>query len=131
MRAPRSSLNVLLAEDNQINAVVARRLLERLGHRVTHVSDGASAVVAAGESSWDAVLMDMQMPVLDGLEATRRIRAGESSTGRHVPIIALTANAMKGDDLICLSAGMDGYLTKPIDLDRLCSMLDGLAASHA
>lgn len=122
----RRSLNLLLAEDNHINAVVARRLLERLGHRVTHVTDGASAVAEAGRCSWDALLMDMQMPVLDGLEATQQIRAAEGPTGQHVPIIALTANAMKGDDATCLSAGMDGYLSKPIDLDRLSAILDEL-----
>jgi len=124
--APRRSLNLLLAEDNHINAVVARRLLERLGHRVTHVADGASAVAEARKASWDAVLMDMQMPVLDGLEATQQIRAAEGQSGQRVPIIALTANAMKGDDSTCLNAGMDGYLSKPIDLDHLCSILDGL-----
>jgi CheY-like chemotaxis protein len=75
------------------------------------------------------VLMDMQMPVLDGLDATRAIRVAERATGHHLPIIALTANAMKGDDLICLEAGMDAYLTKPIDLDRLAAMLDALPAT--
>ncbi|MDP1823822.1 MAG: response regulator [Archangium sp.] len=127
VRPVRRSLSVLLAEDNAINARLARRLLERLGHRVTHVTDGALAVEAAAQGSWDAVLMDMQMPVLDGLDATRSIRAAEAHTRRHVPIIALTANAMKGDDQICLQAGMDAYLTKPIDLDRLASVLDALA----
>jgi signal transduction histidine kinase/DNA-binding response OmpR family regulator len=127
-RPARRSLSVLLAEDNAINARLAQRLLERLGHQVTHVTDGARAVDAVAQASWDAVLMDMQMPVLDGLEATRTIRAAEHGTGRRVPIIALTANAMKGDDQICLDAGMDAYLTKPIDLERLASLLDGLAA---
>ncbi len=126
-RAPRS-LTVLLAEDNAINARLAQRLLERLGHRVTHVTDGARAVEAAAQGRWDAVLMDMQMPVLDGLEATRAIRIAEKGTGVHLPIIALTANAMKGDDQICLEAGMDAYLTKPIDIDRLASMLEAMAA---
>ncbi|MDP3151342.1 MAG: response regulator [Archangium sp.] len=127
-RRARRSLTVLLAEDNAINARLAQRLLERLGHRVTHVTDGARAVEAAAQGRWDAVLMDMQMPVLDGLEATRAIRIAEKSTGLHLPIIALTANAMKGDDQICLEAGMDAYLTKPIDIDRLASMLESMAA---
>ena len=127
-RRARRSLTVLLAEDNAINARLAQRLLERLGHHVTHVTDGARAVEAAAQHRWDAVLMDMQMPVLDGLEATRAIRIAEKATGHHLPIIALTANAMKGDDLICLEAGMDAYLTKPIDIDRLASMLDSMAA---
>ncbi len=127
-RHTRRPLKVLLAEDNAINARLAQRLLERLGHQVTHVTDGARAVTVVSEGRWDAVLMDMQMPVLDGLDATRAIRAAERSTGAHVTIIALTANAMKGDDLVCLEAGMDAYLTKPIDLDRLTAMLDALTA---
>ncbi|MFT3709791.1 MAG: response regulator [Archangium sp.] len=127
-RAPRQ-LKVLLAEDNAINARLAQRLVERLGHRVVHVTDGALAIAAVERESWDAVLMDMQMPVLDGLEATRRIRLTEAPGARRLPIIALTANAMKGDDQICLDAGMDAYLTKPIDLERLSEMLDTLAAS--
>jgi CheY-like chemotaxis protein len=128
---PRRSLSLLLAEDNAINARLARRLLERLGHRVTHVTDGVQAVDAVARGSWDAVLMDMQMPLLDGLDATRRIRRAEEGTPRHLPIVALTANAMKGDDQICLAAGMDAYLTKPIDLDRMTRVLDELMASRA
>lgn len=125
----RRALRVLMAEDNAINARVARRLLERLGHHVTHVTDGARAVDAVEQGRWDAVLMDMQMPLLDGLDATRGIREAERGTGRRVPIIALTANAMKGDDVLCFAAGMDAYLTKPIDFDRLASVLDALATS--
>jgi CheY-like chemotaxis protein len=121
------SLSVLLVEDNAINARLARRLLERLGHEVTHVTNGALAVEAADHHPWDAVLMDMQMPELDGLDATRLIRSAEFGSGRHVPIIALTANAMKGDDGICFEAGMDAYLTKPINLEQLASTLDLLA----
>ena len=117
--APPRVLRILLAEDNAINARLAVRLLEKLGHRVRHVSDGEQALEAIATASFDAVLMDMQMPRLDGLEATRRVREQEAKTGRHLPIIALTANAMKGDDAQCLAAGMDGYLTKPIDVDRL------------
>ncbi len=127
-RRARRSLTVLLAEDNAINARLAQRLLERLGHQVTHVTDGARAVEAVAHGRWDAVLMDMQMPVLDGLEATRAIRVAEKGTGQHLPIIALTANAMKGDDQICLDAGMDAYLTKPIDIDRLAAMLESMAS---
>lgn len=90
---PRSGLLVLLAEDNAINARLAIRLLEKLGHSVRHVTDGSQAVEAVMQTRFDAVLMDMQMPQLDGLEATRRIRAQEH--GRRTPVIALTANAMK------------------------------------
>jgi len=128
-RPPRRSLKVLLAEDNAINARLAQRLLQRLGHTVTHVTDGAQAVEAVRSGRWDAVLMDMQMPVLDGLDATRSIRSEESELGGRLPIIALTANAMKGDDEICLAAGMDAYLTKPIDLERLAEVLDELVTT--
>jgi PAS domain S-box-containing protein len=126
---PRRGLHVLLAEDNAINARLARGLLEKLGHTVTHVSDGSLAVEAAARGTWDAVLMDMQMPVLDGLDATRQIRAAERATQRHLPIIALTANAMKGDDQVCLEAGMDAYLTKPIDLTALTRVLESLTGA--
>ncbi|HEY1087928.1 MAG TPA: response regulator, partial [Archangium sp.] len=125
---PKRALHVLLAEDNAINARLARGLLEKLGHTVTHVINGALAVEAAAKGGWDAVLMDMQMPVLDGLDATREIRKEEQRTGGHLPIIALTANAMKGDDQICLDAGMDAYLTKPIDLAALTRALESLTA---
>ena len=91
---------------------------------MTHVTNGALAVEAADEARWDAVLMDMQMPELDGLDATRLIRSAERGSGRHLPIIALTANAMKGDDLICFEAGMDAYLTKPINLQQLAATLE-------
>jgi osomolarity two-component system sensor histidine kinase NIK1 len=88
------------------------------------VLDGALAVDAVERESFDVVLMDMQMPVLDGLEATRRIRQAEQDQGRHLPIIALTANAMKGDNEICIAAGMDAYLTKPVDSERLAQLLE-------
>jgi CheY-like chemotaxis protein len=117
----RTGLHILLAEDNAINARLAVRLLEKLGHSVQHVTDGQLAVEALEKGAFDAVLMDMQMPRLDGLDATRKIRAHEH--GQRVPVIALTANAMKGDDRLCFDAGMDGYLTKPIDVDRLKEML--------
>ena len=116
---PPRQLDILLAEDNVINARLAVRLLEKLGHRVRHVFDGLQALDAISTTPFDAVLMDMQMPRLDGLEATRRLRELEAKTGRHLTVIALTANAMKGDDAQCLAAGMDGYLTKPIDVERL------------
>ncbi|MBL8910192.1 MAG: response regulator [Archangium sp.] len=125
---PLRQLKVLLAEDNAINARLALRLVERLGHQVVHVTDGALAIDAVAKEPFDVVLMDMQMPVLDGLEATRRIRQREAGEKhQRLPIIALTANAMKGDDQICIDAGMDAYLTKPLDFDRLSSLLDALA----
>jgi CheY-like chemotaxis protein len=122
----RGALKILLAEDNAINARLAVRLLEKLGHEVHHVTDGQLAIDAVAHATFDAVLMDMQMPRLDGLEATRRIRALEP-VGAHLPIVALTANAMKGDDELCFAAGMDGYLTKPIDVDKLKAALVRLA----
>jgi PAS domain S-box-containing protein len=127
----RVGLSLLLAEDNPINARLAQRLLEKMGHRVQHVANGAEAVKAAQGARFDAVLMDMQMPELDGLEATRLIRAQEMALGGHVPIIALTANAMKGDDALCFAAGMDGYLTKPLEPERLVNELDRLTGGHA
>jgi PAS domain S-box-containing protein len=121
---PPRAFRVLLAEDNAINARVAVRLLEKLGHTILHVGDGQLAVEAVSSSRFDVVLMDMQMPNLDGLEATRRIRALEAPDAPRLPIIALTANAMKGDDTLCLEAGMDAYLTKPIEVNRLREALE-------
>lgn len=118
-----NALRVLLAEDDPVNASMTSALLRRLGHKVTVVGDGQSAVNAAGKPDIDLVLMDVHMPVLDGLEATRAIRDAEKGTKRHVPIVALTANAMKGDDLRCLSAGMDAYLPKPVTVTALKDLL--------
>ncbi len=121
--APRS-LRVLLAEDDLVNASMTSALVRRLGHEVTVVHDGGAAVEAAAAGTYDMVLMDVQMPVLDGLAATRAIREREKSTReQHVPIVALTANAMKGDDLLCLSAGMDAYLPKPVTVSALKDLL--------
>jgi signal transduction histidine kinase/CheY-like chemotaxis protein len=118
---------VLIAEDNAVNQRVARRFLERLGCEVTVVDDGAQAVEALGRSSYDFVLMDMQMPIMDGLEASRRIRAQERA-GNRVPIVALTADAMVGTLERCLAAGMDDYLTKPLDAKRLEDVLTRFVA---
>jgi signal transduction histidine kinase/CheY-like chemotaxis protein/ligand-binding sensor domain-containing protein len=113
---------VLIAEDNIVNQRVARRFLERLGCTVDVVDDGAHAVEVLEHTAYDFVLMDMQMPIMDGLEASRRIRAREHP-GQRVPIVALTADAMVGTLERCLAAGMDDYLTKPIDAKRLEEVL--------
>jgi two-component system sensor histidine kinase/response regulator len=113
------SLQVLVAEDNQVNQLVATRILEKLGHRVTVVSNGREALAAAQTGKFDLIAMDVQMPELDGLDATGAIRAWEKSAGTHIPIIAMTAHAMKGDRERCLAAGMDGYTSKPIRIREL------------
>ena len=117
-------LLVLLAEDSPVNQKVALDLLERRGHRVRVAANGEEAIEALERRRFDVVLMDVQMPELDGLEATRRIRAREAATGRHVPIVAMTANAMQGDRERCLEAGMDDYIKKPIDFDQLRAILE-------
>ena len=109
-------------EDNVVNQRVAGRMLEKRGHRVAVAVNGREALKALEEDSFDLVLMDVQMPEMDGMEATAKIRELETVSGRHQPVVALTARAMKGDLEQCLFAGMDGYLVKPIrpgDLDNL------------
>jgi len=103
-------LRILLAEDNVVNQKVAARLLEKLGHSVEVSSNGAEALAAITRDAFDLILMDVQMPVMNGYDATLAIRAAEQGTPRRVPIVALTAHAMKGDREICLKAGMDDYL---------------------
>ncbi len=110
-----SELRVLLAEDNIINQKLATKLLERRGHRVTTAASGRQALEILARENFDVVLMDVQMPDMDGLEATQAIRAGERGGGRRIPIAALTAHTMTGDRERCLAAGMDAFITKPID----------------
>jgi PAS domain S-box-containing protein len=118
-----ASLNVLLAEDNPVNQRLATRLLEKRGHRVTVAGNGQEAIDQLAKGPFDLVLMDVQMPLIDGLEATRVIREREKETGMHQPIVALTAHAIKGDQERCLEAGMDGYLSKPIRPEELDAVL--------
>jgi CheY-like chemotaxis protein len=110
--------HILLAEDNLVNQKVACRILEKLGFRVDVAPDGQAAFNAWQSGRYDLILMDCQMPVMDGYETTRRIRDHEAGE-KHIPIIALTAHAMKGADNECRAAGMDDYLSKPIDREQL------------
>jgi CheY-like chemotaxis protein len=117
---------VLVAEDNPVNQLVAARLLEKLGHAVQVVGDGQAALTALERERFDLVLMDVQMPGMDGLQATAELRRREEGTGRHALVIAVTAHAMKGDRERCLATGMDGYLSKPIHADELRRVLEGV-----
>jgi signal transduction histidine kinase/ligand-binding sensor domain-containing protein/ActR/RegA family two-component response regulator len=124
-------IRVLLAEDNLINQKLTRRLLEGSGCQVTCAMDGMQAVQAFEAQPFDVVLMDVQMPVMDGFEAAAALRELQKSSGNHIPIIALTANAMKGDRERCLAAGMDGYVTKPIKRSELLRAIADLLETPA
>jgi CheY-like chemotaxis protein/anti-sigma regulatory factor (Ser/Thr protein kinase) len=125
-------VRVLLAEDNPVNTRIAERMLEKLGCETLAVGDGRAALecYTRDPERYDVILMDCQMPELDGLQATREIRAWEAATGRHIPVVALTARAIKGDREICLEAGMDEYLPKPIKLADLGAVLARAASTH-
>lgn len=122
---------VLLAEDNIVNQRVARRVLEKEGHSVVIAANGREALDATGKDAFDLVLMDVQMPEMDGLEATAAIRRREHETGGHLPVIAMTAHAMTGDRERCLSAGMDDYLSKPIHARQLLELVNRHAGHPA
>ncbi len=117
--APARGLKVLLAEDNEVNRLVATRMLEKAGHNVTEVSTGKEAFEAALRERFDIIFMDVQMPEMDGVEATEALRAVESKTGEHTPVVALTAHALKGDEERFLASGMDAYLSKPVRQSEL------------
>ncbi|MBN1588797.1 MAG: response regulator, partial [Pirellulales bacterium] len=119
------------AEDNPINQKVALRMLQNAGHAVTVVNNGKEAVSAATEGHFDVLIMDVQMPEMDGLQATGLLRQREQATGEHLPIIAMTAHAMKGDRECCLAAGMDGYVSKPIHLAELRQAILSVLPSDA
>jgi signal transduction histidine kinase/CheY-like chemotaxis protein len=127
-RTFQSQLHILLAEDNRVNQKVATSMLEKAGHRVALAGNGAEAVAKWREGSFDLILMDVQMPDVDGFEAARQIRREELTSGGHVPIVAVTAHAMAGDRDRCLEVGMDDYLTKPIRREELLDLLERQAA---
>jgi signal transduction histidine kinase/DNA-binding response OmpR family regulator len=125
------SLRILVAEDNAVNRLLVTALLRKRGHTIVTAVNGREAVAAVTEDCFDIVLMDVQMPEMDGLQATAAIRKLEAVTGAHVPIIALTAHAMKGDREICLAAGMDEYLSKPINPKQLFALIESLTGVPA
>jgi CheY-like chemotaxis protein len=125
LRQTRTRLRVLLAEDNRINRELVVRLLSKRGHSVVVASNGKLAVSALETQTFDVILMDVQMPEMDGFEATAAIRQREKAIGAHVPIIALTAHAMKGDRERCLAGGMDGYVSKPVQAEELIQAVEG------
>src|SRR5262249_41557164 len=127
LTAPARPLRILVAEDNPVNQHVIVRLLAKLGHAVTLAENGVQALAAIDREAFDIVLMDIQMPEMDGFEATRAIREREAATGHRVPIVAMTAHAMKGDRERCLAAGMDDYLSKPVQRLELEKVLNRLA----
>ena len=122
-------LRILLAEDNPVNQRVALYLLGTAGHTAAAVTNGVEVLRTLKTERFDLVLMDVQMPEMDGFEATRAIRLEEEETGRHIPIVAMTAHAMKGDRERCLDAGMDAYVAKPINKDELLRVLQEVVAA--
>jgi signal transduction histidine kinase/DNA-binding response OmpR family regulator len=126
LRASRPALSILLAEDNRVNQTLAIRLLEKRGHAVVLVETGGAAVEAVQQGTFDLVLMDVQLPEMDGLEATMAIRQREKTSGKHLPIIAMTANAMLGDKERCFESGMDGYVAKPISAKDLFGAIEAV-----
>jgi CheY-like chemotaxis protein len=120
----KQKLRILLAEDHVVNRKLAMRLLEKQGHMVEVASNGLEAVSALERADFDLVLMDIQMPEMDGISATVAVREKERETGNHLPIIAVTAHAMKGDKERCFEAGMDGYITKPIRVPELLAAIE-------
>jgi CheY-like chemotaxis protein len=123
-RQARSQSKILLAEDNRVNRMLALKLLEKAGYSVSTAEDGGAALRAFESGSFDLILMDVQMPGMDGFEATAAIRQRERLTGAHIPIVAMTAHAMKGDHERCIAAGMDAYLTKPVSGKTLVETIE-------
>ncbi len=126
-----TSGRVLVAEDNPVNQLLMVRLLERNGHQVVVAGNGRAALAAISQQSFDVVLMDVQMPELDGLEATRQLRQGERASGKYLPVIAMTAHAMQGDREKCIAAGMTAYIAKPIRPEELFKAIEQVLAPDA
>ncbi|MBU1337801.1 MAG: response regulator, partial [Acidobacteria bacterium] len=124
LREAKRSLRILLAEDNVINQKVSCRMLEKNGHEVTVATDGGEALDLLKKQSFDLILMDVQMPVLDGFEATAVIREEEKESGGHIPIIAMTAHTMKGYRERCVAAGLDDYISKPLNGEDLEELIE-------
>jgi CheY-like chemotaxis protein len=129
--APPSPLSILVAEDNDVSRMLVGRLLAKQGHTVTEALTGLEAVTLYERGMFDMILMDVQMPDMDGFEATSEIRARESAAGEHIPIVALTAHAIKGDRERCLEAGMDDYLTKPVRPSELSAAIRRASVQNA
>ena len=128
-RDPGHSLRILVAEDNAVNQAVILRVLAKLGHKAMLAQHGREALRMSQEAKYDLIFMDVQMPEMDGLSATRAIRVAERISGGHVPIFAMTAHAMTGDRERCLDAGMDGYLTKPLRMNEVADVLIAISAA--
>jgi CheY-like chemotaxis protein len=120
----RRALRILLAEDNRVNQIFAKRLLEKQGYNLTVANNGREVLHLLSQDSFDLVLMDIQMPEMDGFEASAAIRAKETGSNKHIPIVAMTAHAMKEDRDKCIAAGMDDYVSKPIDPDALAAAIE-------
>jgi CheY-like chemotaxis protein len=131
LREGRIPLRILLAKDNVVNQRLAVRLLEKQGHMVFVAGDGVKALEALDRDRFDVVLMDVQMPVMDGVEATAAIREKERATGAHMPIVAMTAHAMAGDRQRFLASGMDGYVSKPVHSQELFEAIETVLAPAA
>ena len=130
LQAPPPSLRILLAEDTPANQKLVLHILRKRGHVVAIAGNGAEAVEMARRQSYDVVLMDVQMPIMDGFQATEAIRLLERDHQARVPIVAMTAHAMKGDRQRCLAAGMDGYIAKPINSGELIRLVESFVSAH-
>jgi CheY-like chemotaxis protein len=125
---PHNSLSILIAEDNPVNQMLLRIVLEKMGHTTVTAPDGCEAVECAARQQFDLIFMDVQMPLMDGFAATAAIRKTEKLSGRHVPIVAMTAHALQGDRDRCIAAGMDGYVSKPAKRAEIADVIRSMSA---